>query len=83
MPQRSSPQISRQCLRNRECLTAAISGYSADDVTVRPADNQLLLLNKENVVIPSYDLPENVDPFTVEAMMFDNGTLMVRAPLRC
>ena len=60
----------------------ALSGYRCDDVTVRPDDKRLLVLNKSNALLKAIDLPESVDPYTVEAEMHD-GVLSVEAAMTC
>ena len=58
--------------------------YQPDDIIVRPHDQTLLVVDSRNgFVLLSQDLPESVDPFTVEAELMDGGTLVVVAPLTC
>ncbi|KAK2161354.1 hypothetical protein LSH36_118g04035, partial [Paralvinella palmiformis] len=64
-------------------ITAELIGCDANDVVVRPAEDRLYLLDKDDVVLTSYRLPESVDPFTIEADVSDNGTLVIEAPLIC
>lgn len=58
--------------------------YRPDDIVVRPHDQTLLVIDSRNdLVLLSHDLPESVDPFTVEAELLNGGTLVVVAPLKC
>nr|UQK61684.1 small heat shock protein [Arenicola marina] len=64
-------------------ITAHLIGYKDGDISVRPAEAKLLLVNKDNDVIETFNLPESVDPFTVEANISEDGMLTVMAPLTC
>ncbi|KAK2187323.1 hypothetical protein NP493_169g01039 [Ridgeia piscesae] len=58
--------------------------YQPDDIVVRPHDQTLLVVDSRNdLVLLSRDLPESVDPFTVQAELLSGGTLVVVAPLKC
>lgn len=65
-------------------LEVCLSGYSSDDVIVQPADCRLLLIHKaDSSVLGTFNLPESVDPFTIEAVLSEEGVLRVEAPLVC
>ena len=64
-------------------ITAKLIGYGAGDVIVRPTDDRLYLLDKDDVILTSYHLPESVDPFALEADVSESGLLVIEAPLRC
>ena len=80
--QTSEPQVLEQNGNKILRLATHLIGYNADDVSVLPVDNKLQLVSKDNQVLHTYDLPESVDPFTVEAQLTDDGVLIVTAPLR-
>nr|UQK61707.1 small heat shock protein [Eunice torquata] len=64
-------------------LEVPLNGLSCDDVMVRPDDKRLLILHKADAaLIRAFDLPESVDPFTIEAELLD-GVLFVEAPVKC
>nr|UQK61728.1 small heat shock protein [Pareurythoe californica] len=63
-------------------LVTHLSGYKSDDVIVKPVDSKLLILTKDDVTLKSYDLPESLDPFTVEAQLGEDGVLRVEAPVQ-
>ena len=62
-------------------LVVSFHGYGPDDITVRPVEDKLLVIDVEGSVMAEYCLPESVDPYNVEADMSEDGTLTVEAIL--
>ncbi|XP_074660274.1 major egg antigen-like [Tubulanus polymorphus] len=66
--------------------------YTADDVIVKTVDRKIVINARHEEksgnrtsfceFSKEYELPESVDPFTVNAYLLDNGKLIVEAPLR-
>nr|UQK61742.1 small heat shock protein [Sipunculus nudus] len=63
-------------------LVTSLTGYTADDISVRPTDDKVLVLDGAGAVLCAFDAPESVDPYTVEAELSENGVLTIEAPLR-
>ena len=64
-------------------LVTSLPGYELADITVRPMEDKLVIMDKDQAVLKSCDLPESVDPFTVDASLSDDGVLTIKAPLKC
>ena len=64
-------------------LVVKFVGYGIKDLIVRPVEDKLLILEKPNAILGTYDLPESVDPFTVDADMTSDGLLTVTAAMKC
>nr|UQK61739.1 small heat shock protein [Polygordius sp. ID7] len=86
-----APQITTQPANNARVVTGrdgtrllqlkvALTGINQQDLAVRPVDSTLVILRNEEV-LQTVELPESVDPFTVEAKMTKDGFLTVEALL--
>ena len=68
-------------------VMAPLHGYQPQDITVRPDGNTLLLFKMsqsgQDELLQTINLPESVDPYTVEARVNHFGQLIVEAPLVC
>nr|UQK61732.1 small heat shock protein [Protodriloides chaetifer] len=64
-------------------IQTSMVGRKLDDIIVKPMENQLVVLTKDNEILATFDLPESVDPFAVEADLSEDGVLTIEAPLQC
>lgn len=64
-------------------LVTSLPGYDISEITVRPVEDKLVVMDKSEKILKSYPLPESVDPFTVEAELTKEGILTIEAPLKC